>query len=232
MLSLKWIHSPVVGHRHGTHIVNVCVFSLVCPGVLSSDCQGPFSLLGIDKDKREPCSLRSCWSLTWRIYYLTGFKTERDLRNYSVPNHYFLIREKQSTECRWISQHPTDTRRKHASLAPMYPLVPRCLTAYCSAVVQKQWDNVWNLTVKFHKKNIFPLLHEIHDKAWPICCADLKHNFLDLLKLKVPGDPFKFWELRNIWPRFKWLIFFPNFACEIKENIASLVHTLRLEWSL
>lgn len=69
-------------------------------------------------------------------------------------------------------------------------------------------------------------------KVWPIYCADLKHNFIDLLKLKVLGDLFKFWELKNIWRRVKSLILFPNFACETKEDTGRLAHPLCLERSL
>lgn len=57
--------------------------------------------------------------------------------------------------------------------------------------------------VTFHRQKMFSLLHEVHDKVWPLYCADLKLILVDLLKLKVPGDPFNFWELKNIWPRLK-----------------------------
>lgn len=113
----------------------------------------------------------------------------------SLPNEDTAERRVQVT-----FQRPADNGRKRAPCATGRSLVQRLPRA---VAVQSRSEPAWNPRVKFPRQNIFPLPNEGRDQLWPIYCADLNHNFIDSLQLKVPGDSFKFWELKNIWPRIK-----------------------------
>lgn len=172
------------------------------------------------------------------------FKNEKSF--WKVPSHnpYYQMRKEQSIECKWLGQIMQILEEStllwlslhHVPLSIGH-ILPHGLLLICGCS-KTVWDCLKNNGKVSQTEYIFLAswnwicLIPKTKKVWPIYCADLKHNFIDLLKLKVPGDLFKFWELKNIWPRFKGLILFPNFACEIKEDIGSLAHPLCLEWSL
>lgn len=231
---------PGLGHRQNIH--DKCLCSSFLPGVFPAGWQGPFSLVGTDIDKRV-LPLKKLLVSYLQDILSQDFKNESDF----TSTHLQLLlqmRKEQSSECRWFVLNPADTRIKYASFVLMHHmpsighilLHDLLLICGCSRTVwvclKTNGEVSWTEYIFLASWNWIFLISKKTKKVWPIYCADLKHNFIDLLKLKVPSDLFKFWELKNIWPRFKWLISFPNFACEIKEDTGRLAHPLCLEWSL